>query len=442
MAAVALRRAATAPARAAAAAAAAARRMSVSPRPGDIFSPTPEHQALRETVRTFVAAEVEPQALAFNREERFNGALFKRCGELGLLGITADPAVGGAGMDATAVVIAHEELAASDPAFTLSYLAHSLLFVNNLNFNGDGAQKARYLPAAVAGDALCGMGMSEPGAGTDVLAMKTTAAPNADGSWTLNGTKMWITNGARTDTELGDAFLVYAATPAAAAAAGGGKAAGGKAGGGGKGGHTLFLVDKGTPGFSLGTRIKDKCGMRASNTAELVFDGVTVPPAAVVGAPGDAVLHMMRNLEIERLALAAMSLGIARRCIEVMNKYARDRVAFGSPLNRFGQIQRHVGESYAEYAAGRAYVYNVAAALDLTSAGNRVDSDAVKLYCSVMATTVANRAMQVLGGNGYVGEYVVERLWRDAKLLEIGGGTLEAHQKNITRDLSKMDRLP
>lgn len=364
---------------------------------------------------------MEPQALEWNRKEQFNQPLFKKLGELGLLGITADEKHGGSAMDATAVVIAHEEIAASDPAFCLSFLAHSLLFINNLNFNGSEEQKARYLPGACSGEKLGGMCMSEPGAGTDVLGMKTKAERQGDGSYVLNGSKMWITNGARSDTELGDVFLVYACTGAK---------------------HSLFLVEKGMPGFALGQRIKDKCGMRASNTAELVFENVRVPKANLIGHENDAVLHMMRNLEVERLALAAMSLGIARRSIEVMNKYARDRVAFGSPINRYGQIQKMIADSYAEYAAAKAYTYNVAKGLDLTSAGNRVDSDGVKLFASTMGTTVANRAIQVLGGYGYCGEYVVERLWRDAKLLEIGGGTLEAHQKNMTRDLAKMERLP
>ena len=210
----------------------------------------------------------------------------------------------------------------------------------------------------------------------------------------------------------------------------------------GMGKHSLFLVEKGMPGFSLGQRIKDKCGMRASATGELVFEDVRVPEANIVGGEGDAVLAMMRNLELERLALAAMSLGIARRSVEVMNSYARERSAFGKTLNHFAQIQRHVAESYAEYAAGKAYVYNVASNLDLASTGNRVDSDGVKLYCSVMGKNVADRAIQTLGGYGYCGDYQVEQLWRDAKLLEIGGGTLEAHHKNMTRDLSKMDKLP
>lgn len=380
---------------------------------------------LRESVRQFAETEVDPQALEYNREEKLNRGLFNKLGDLGLLGITAPEAHGGSGLDATAVVIAHEELAAADPAFTLAYLAHSMLFVNNLAHNGNEEQLARFLPATCSGEKIGGMGMSEPGSGTDVLAMRSTA--KEDGSdLILNGSKMWITNGCVSDTELGDVFLVYART----------------AEGSGAGKHSLLLVEKGMPGFSLGQRIKDKCGMRASPTAELVFEDVRVPAENIVGAKGDAVLHMMQNLEIERLALAAMSLGIARRCIEVMNNYAQDRKAFGHPLSDFGQIQRHIADSYAEYQAGKAYVYNVANGLDISSAGNRVDSDGVKLYCSVMAKNVADRAMQVLGGYGYTGEYHVEQLWRDAKLLEIGGGTSEAHQKNMARDMRSWKTLP
>lgn len=404
------------------------RAMSLVTRVGDIFTPTEEHAALRNVVRDFAEKEVEPQAQKFDREERFNQDLFKRLGELGLLGITADEKHGGSGMDATAVVIAHEELASSDPAFTLSYLAHALLFTNNLNFNGSEDQKARYLPGACSGELLGGMCMSEPSCGTDVLGMRSNAKRNSDGTWVLNGQKMWITNGARTDTELGDVFLVYART-------------GGDNGPSGR--YSLFIVEKGMEGFALGQRIKDKCGMRASNTAELLFENVRLPESThLVGHEGDAMIHMMRNLEVERLGLAAMSLGIARRSIEVMNKYAKERTAFGQSLNRFGQIQKHIGDSYAEYMAGRSYVYNIARHMDLSRAGGRVDSDGVKLYCAKMATTIANRAIQVLGGYGYCGDFVVERLWRDAKLLEIGGGTNEAHEKNMARDLSKFDKLP
>jgi len=383
-----------------------------------IFSPTPEHTTLREMVRSFVEAEVEPQAIEFNREERMNVPLFRKLGELGLLGVTVPEEYGGSGMDASAAVIVHEELASSDPGFCLSYLAHSMLFVNNLAQNGTEAQKLKYLPSVCDGTKIGGMCMSEAGAGTDVLGMKTTAKKEGD-EYVINGAKMWITNGTLDGTDTGDCYLVYART------------------GSEKADVSLFLVEKATPGFSLGQKIQDKCGMRASMTAELVFQDCRVPATNLVGAENGATLCMMRNLQIERIVLAAMSLGIARRCVEEMNRYAKDRKAFGESLNRFGQLQRFIGESYAEYMAGRAYVYNTAANLKLDSVGEGLDADGVKLYCGPMAKNVADRAMQLMGGYGYVGEYNVERLWRDSKLLEIGGGTNEAHHKNIVRDLSR-----
>lgn len=388
----------------------------------DLFNPTPEHLALREMVRGFAERDVEPQAAEHDRTETFNVPLFRKLGDLGLLGITVPERFGGSGLDAVAAVIAHEELAAVDPGFTLSYLAHAMLFANNLAQNGSDAQRSRWLPPACDGRAICGMAMSEPAVGTDVLGMQTRARKAGD-HYVLDGAKMWITNGCITETELGDTFLVYARTSE------------------GPKGLSLFLVDKGSPGFRLGQKLHDKLGMRASATAELVFDECLVPRENLVGEEGDAVGHMMRNLELERLTLAAMSLGIARRSIEIMNGYARDRKAFGKPLNAFGQIQRHIADSYAQFQAGRAYVYATAARLDLGASGNRIDSDGVKLYCSTMAKEVADRAIQVLGGYGYVGEYRVERLWRDAKLIEIGGGTIEAHQKNMARDLSMIDRF-
>jgi isovaleryl-CoA dehydrogenase len=390
----------------------------------DLFNPTQEHKQLREMVRSFAEREVLPQAEAHDRDERFNVELFRRLGaELGLLGVTVPLEYGGSGMDATAAVIVHEELSAADPGFCLAYLAHSMLFVNNLAVNGDDAQRERFLPGCCDGTLIGGMCMSEPNAGTDVLGMGTVARSDGD-DYVLDGQKMWITNGAISDSELGDVFLVYAKHEDRADRA-----------------LSLFLIEKGTPGFSLGQKIHNKLGMRASTTAELVFDGARVPKENLVSAPGGAVKSMMRNLAIERVALAAMSLGIARRSVEIMNDYARDRRSFGQPLNRFGQIQRHISESYAEYMAGRAYTYHVASELSLDAFGNRLDSDGVKLFCSTMGKNVADRAIQVLGGYGYVGEYHVERLWRDAKLLEIGGGTIEAHQKNMTRDLAALDKL-
>ncbi|RVU48586.1 isovaleryl-CoA dehydrogenase [Lujinxingia sediminis] len=388
----------------------------------DLFNPTEEHKVLREMVRSFAEREVAPQAEHHDREERFNIELFKKLGELGLLGVTAPEQFGGSGMDATAAAIVHEELAAADPGFCLAYLAHSMLFVNNLAVNGNDDQRSRYLPGACSGELIGGMCMSEPNAGTDVLGMGSVARRDGD-DYILNGQKMWITNGAVSEGELGDVFLVYAREE------------------GGDRAVSLFLVEKGMEGFSLGQKITGKLGMRASTTAELVFEDVRVPAANLVGKPGSAVRSMMRNLAIERVTLAAMSVGIARRSVEIMNRYGAEREAFGEPINRFGQIQRHIAESYAEYMAGRSYLYKVAGDLSLDAFGSRADSDGVKLYCSTMGKNVADRAIQVLGGYGYVAEYDVERLWRDAKLLEIGGGTNEAHQKNITRDLSKVERL-
>jgi isovaleryl-CoA dehydrogenase len=389
----------------------------------DLFNPTAEHAALRRMVRDFATREVDPQAAESDRTETFNLPLFRRLGALGLLGITVPERFGGSGMDAVAAVIAHEEIAAADPGFCLAYLAHAMLFANNLNQNGSDEQRARWLPDACAGRTVGGMCMTEPSSGTDVLGMHTSAVRDGD-QYVLNGAKMWITNGAVSAAELGDVFLVYART-----------------GTRGTRGLSLIVVEKGAPGFRLGQTIKDKLGMRASTTAELLFEDCRVPARNLVGNEGDAVGHMMRNLEIERLTLAAMSLGIARRCLEVMNAYAAERKAFGKPINEFGQIQRHVADAYAGFMAGRSYVYQVAASLDLSASGTRIDSDGVKLFCATMAKQVADSAIQVLGGYGYVGEYVVERLWRDAKLLEIGGGTLEAHQKNIARDLARIGTI-
>jgi isovaleryl-CoA dehydrogenase len=389
----------------------------------ELFEPTPEHTQLRTMVREFAEREVDPQALEHDRAERFNITLFRKLGELGLLGVTVPPELGGAGMDATATTIVHEELAAADPGFTLAYLAHALLCVNNLYVNGNQAQRERLLPALCSGEKIGGMCMSEPGAGTDVMGLRTTAKREGN-SYVLNGAKMWITNGAISDTELGDVFLVYARMDGAPRSA-----------------LTMFIVEKGFEGFKLGQKIHDKMGMRASTTAELVFDDCVVPAENVVGEVGGASMCMMRNLELERLGLAAMSLGIARRCVEIMNTYASERESFGKKLREYGQIQRYIAESYAEYMAGRAYTYLAAAEMSLDEPGHRLDSDGVKLFCSTMGKNVADRAIQVLGGYGYTGEYKVERLYRDAKLLEIGGGTIEAHHKNMTRDLSRLEKI-
>jgi isovaleryl-CoA dehydrogenase len=390
-----------------------------TPKP-NIFSPTKEHAMLRELTRKFAEEELEPGALERDAHEFFDKKLFKKLGDLGLLGLTAPEEYHGSGMDATAAVLVHEELAAVDPGFTLAYLAHSMLCVNNIAQNCNEEQKARYLPKLCSGEWIGAMAMSEPQAGTDVMSLSTSARESADG-FVINGRKMWITNGAQDDEKTpADILFLYAKTASED-----------------KKKLSSFIIENGQTGYSVGQKLGAKLGMRASLTAELVLDDCHVRANQLVGSVGDALLHMMHNLQIERLTLAAMSLGIARRCLVVMNKYASERVAFNKPIAKFGQIQKYIAESYAKYKASRAYVYNTAFHTDLSKAHGRVDSDGVKLMASTAAKEIADAAIQVLGGYGYMGEYVVERLWRDAKLLEIGGGTLEAHQKNMTDDLQK-----
>lgn len=375
----------------------------------DLTNPTPEHAMLRDMVAGFVRDEVEPQAEAFDRKQELNVPLFRRLGELGLLGITVPAEDGGAGMDAVAAVIAHHEISKSDPGFCLAYLAHAMLFVNNFYWSSNDEQRARYLPKVISGEWIAGMGMTEPGYGTDVLGMKTTAVRHGD-TYVLDGTKTYITNGPD-----GHVFLVYAKVD---------------------GRITSFLVDRDCPGFRTSQPIH-KMGMRASTMSELIFENCEVPATNLLGKEGGGITHMMRNLEIERLTLAAMSLGIADRCLDIMVRYAAERIAFGQPLNAFGQIQRFIGEGYAEAEAARALIYTVARSVG-PDKRNRLGSDAAKLFAAPMAKRVADNAMQTLGGSGYCTEFPVERFLRDAKLVEIGGGTLESHQKNIAKDLTRV----
>jgi isovaleryl-CoA dehydrogenase len=382
----------------------------------ELFSPTPEHRLLAGTLAEFVAREVEPQAAQHDRDERFNHGLFRRAGEIGLLGVTLPEEHGGAGLDATAAVQLFEALSTADPGFALAVLAHSILFAQNVAVNGNELQRKHVLPRAASGEWIGGLCMTEPAVGTDVLAMHTRAQRDGD-AYRIDGTKTFITNGGIDERTLGDAFVVYAATAPRQL--------------------TAFLVEKGMPGFRLGQKWRDKLGVRASFTAELVFEGVRVPTANRLGAEGEGTLAMMRNLEIERLTLAAMSVGIAQRCLRVMIGWANERQSFGRPLREHGQIQRYMAESFAEYRAARTLVYDVARRFDLTATGQRIEADAAKLFAAQVGKRVADAAIQVLGGYGYMGENTVERLWRDAKLLEIGGGTLEAHHRNLVKDLCR-----
>ncbi len=382
----------------------------------DLAEPTPEHALLVSTVREFTLREVEPQAAAHDRHERFNHALYRRAGELGLLGVTIPEAYGGAGLDALAAVLLYEGLAVSDPGFALSCLAHSILFAQNLAVNGSEKLRRHALPKAVSGEWIGGLCMTEPEVGTDVLAMRTRATRRG-AHYRLDGAKTFITNGGIDEKTPGDVFIVYAAT--------------------GERSISSFLVEKDMPGFKLGQKWSDKLGMRASGTFELLFDGVEVPLANRLGEEGEGALQMMRNLEIERLTLAALGLGIGRRSLRVMIEYANARHAFGAPLREHGQIQRHIAENFARWRAAQSLTCDTARRLDLEASGQRVDADAAKLVACQMAKAAADAAIQVLGGQGYMGENVVERLWRDSKLLEIGGGTLEAHHRNLSKDLCR-----
>jgi isovaleryl-CoA dehydrogenase len=379
-----------------------------APLPGQIEPPLPteEHRMLRDLVRGFAESEVEPQAGHHDHAGTLNVALLRRAGELGLLGVTVPGADGGAGLDATAAVIAHHELAKCDPGFTLAYLAHAILFVNNLYNAANPAQRARFLAKSISGEWIGAMGMTEPGAGTDVLGMQTTATRRGD-AYLLSGRKTFITNAPDATC-----FLVYAKLD---------------------GKITAFVVERDTTGFATGTPI-EKMGMRAAPMSELIFEECVVPAENRLGEEGGGLTHMMRNLEIERLCLAAMSLGIADRCLTIMARYSTERRAFGQPIAEFGQIQRYVADSFARTEAARALIYAVAAGVR-PETRSRMGTDAAKLFAAPVGKEVADNAMQVLGGWGYCTEFIVERLLRDAKLLEIGGGTLESHQKNLTRDL-------
>ncbi|MFT7521529.1 MAG: isovaleryl-CoA dehydrogenase [Kiritimatiellia bacterium] len=377
-------------------------------RSGDLFNPTEEHLALREMVAEFTRNEVEPQAAEYDEKGVLNVDLFRKLGDLGLLGITIPEESEGSGMDAVAACIVHEEISKSDPGFCLAYLAHAMLFVNNFYASSNEAQRAKYLPKVLSGEWVGGMGMTEPGAGTDVLGMTTTAVQDGN-EYVINGVKTYITNGLE-----GFCFLVYAKVD---------------------GRITSFMVDRDCPGFGTSKKM-DKIGMRGSTMTELHFDDCRVPAGNMLGREGGGIGHMMRNLEIERLTLAAMSVGIADRCLRIMVRHGQERKAFGVPINQFGQIQRYIGEGYAMTEAARCLVYNVARDVG-PGQRNRIGSDAAKLFAAPVGKTVADWAMQVMGGSGYCREYPVERLWRDAKLLEIGGGTLEAHQKNLSKDLAQ-----
>lgn len=381
----------------------------------NLFEPTETHRELRETVYKFAKKEMDEQAKIHDDEEKFNKPLFQKlASELGVFGVTVPESSGGLGLDATASVIIHEEMSKFDPAFTLSYLAHEVLFVNNFYYSGNDEQKARYLKKVISVEWIAGMGMTEPGAGTDVLGM-STVAKKSNGKYILNGNKQYITNGSE-----GSIFLVYAKMDSKEQKK-----------------TTAFLVESSFKGFEVGKK-EEKMGMRSSPTTALNFIDMEVPESNLIGEENGAIKHMMRNLEIERLTLAAQSLGIAKRCIDIMSEHAiLFREAFGKKLSEFGQIQKLIADSFAEYSAARALVYEVAQNIGPESR-NSLGAASAKLFATNMGERVSRAAIQVLGGYGYCREYPVERLHRDSILLSIGGGTNEAMQKNIISDLKKL----
>jgi isovaleryl-CoA dehydrogenase len=382
----------------------------------DLFDPTETHQAVRQTLRHFVEAEVEPQAKAFDEAEKFNEPLFRRLGsELSLFGLTVPESDGGVGLDPVAAVIVCEELSRSDPGLGLSYLAHEVLFTNNFYFSSNVEQRERFLGGVLDGSRIAGMAMTEPEAGTDVLGMRATATRRGD-RYLLNGTKQFCTNGTP-----GDLFLVYAKTRGESRAI------------------SAFVVERESPGFSVGKK-EEKLGMRASPTSQLVFEDCEVPAENLLGEENGALVHMMRNLEIERVTLAAQSVGIALRCVEEMARYAAaERKAFGRALIEFGQMQSMIARSYAETHAARALVYQAAHQID-PERRQSLGAASAKLVATPTAERVARRAIQVYGGYGYTRDYPVERLLRDAILLSIGGGTVEAMEKNIASELARVYR--
>jgi len=375
-----------------------------------------EHRMLQETVRQFARSELAPHIEKLDAAEGFNREAFLKMGELGLLGIIVPEADGGTGLDVVSATIAMEEMGAVDASTTLSYLAHTILCVNQIAHNGSAEQKKKYLPKLISGEHLGGMGMSEPEAGSDMLSMKTRALREG-GHYTLQGTKTWITNGPN-----GDVFYVYART------------------GEGKKDISTFLVDRTMKGFSTGKKFA-KMGMRASPTGELVFDNVRVEASQRVGEEGGSIRMMMRNLDIERITIAGISLGIARASIEAATKYANERTQFGKSIGHFQMIQERLAEAAASYEACRCLTYDAAKMFDLGLLQGKeasVMAAKAKLMSAQMATKVALDAIQILGGYGYTKEFPVERYMRDAKLNEIGAGTNEIMRLVIARQMLGM----
>ena len=364
---------------------------------------------LRDTVRSFAADAIAPRAAEIDRTNEFPRDLWPRLGELGLLGITVEEEYGGAGMGYLEHCVAMEEVSRASASVGLSYGAHSNICVNQIRINGNDAQKRRYLPKLISGEHVGALAMSESGAGSDVVGMRTRADKKGD-RYLLNGSKMWITNGP--DAEV---LVVYAKID------------------GQDGGITAFLVENGFKGFSTAPKL-DKLGMRGSNTCELVFEDCEVPAENLLGEPGKGVRVLMSGLDYERTVLAAGPLGIMQACMDVVVPYVRERRQFGQPIGSFQLMQGKLADMYTTMNACKAYVYAVARACD-RGRTSRKDAAGAILYAAERATWMALQAIQCLGGNGYINDYATGRLLRDAKLYEIGAGTSEIRRWLIGREL-------
>jgi isovaleryl-CoA dehydrogenase len=369
---------------------------------------------LRDSVRAFADKELAPRAAEVDKTNQFPMDLWRKMGGLGILGITVAEEYGGAGLGYLAHIIAMEEISRASASVGLSYGAHSNLCVNQIHRNGSAAQKQKYLPKLVSGEQVGALAMSEPGSGSDVVSMKLRADKKGD-RYILNGNKMWITNGPDADT-----LVVYAKTDPAA----------------GPKGMTAFIIEKGFKGFSTAQKL-DKLGMRGSNTCELVFQDCEVPEENVLGQVGGGVRVLMSGLDYERAVLSGGPLGIMAACMDAVVPYVHERKQFGQAIGEFQLMQGKLADMYSTWQACRAYVYAVGKACDHADHARSLRKDAAGaiLYSAEKATWMAGEAIQTLGGNGYINEYPTGRLWRDAKLYEIGAGTSEIRRMLIGREL-------
>ena len=384
--------------------------------PGLDFQLGEDIDALRDAVRDFAQAEIAPRAAEIDASDQFPMDLWPKMGALGVLGVTVEEEYGGAAMGYLAHMIAMEEISRASASVGLSYGAHSNLCVNQIRRNGNAAQKARYLPKLISGEHVGALAMSEPGAGSDVISMKLKAEDKG-GYYVLNGSKMWITNGPDADT-----LVVYAKTEPELGARG----------------VTAFLIEKGMKGFSVAQKL-DKLGMRGSHTGELVFDNVEVPAGNVLGTLNGGAKVLMSGLDYERAVLSAGPIGIMQAVMDNVLPYVHDRKQFGQSIGEFQLIQGKLADMYTQLQAMRSYCYTVGKNLDKLGTEHvrqvRKDCASLILVCAEKATWMAGEGIQIFGGNGYINEYPLGRLWRDAKLYEIGAGTSEIRRMLIGREL-------